>query len=92
MTMSYAGAQTVAAQYPQYSTEILAAAKTSFLAGDQQAYIAGILAVLIGAALVFIFFPKAENERKLVDGYHEQDKAMETGKSGSPKTAPAPGD
>jgi MFS family permease len=73
MTMSYAGAQTVAAQYPQYSTEILSAAKTSFLAGDQQAYLAGILAVLIGAALVFLVFPKAERERELLATYHAKD-------------------
>ena len=34
LTMSYAGAQTVAAEYPQYATQITAAAKSSFLAGD----------------------------------------------------------
>jgi len=58
LTMSYAGAQAVAAQYPQYASQITAVAKTSFLAGDQYAYIAGIIAVLIGAALVFFIFPK----------------------------------
>ena len=55
--MSYAGAQSVAAQYPQYATQITAAAKAAFLAGDQYAYIAGIIAVLIGAALVFFSSP-----------------------------------
>jgi MFS transporter, DHA2 family, multidrug resistance protein len=81
MTMSYAGAQTVAAEYPQYATQITAAAKTSFLAGDQQAYIAGILAVLIGAVLVFLLFPKMEHERELLAGYHAQD-AGEAGATG----------
>jgi MFS family permease len=75
LTMSYAGAQTVAAEYPQYATQITAAAKSSFLAGDSQAYLAGIIAVLLGAALVFFIFPKAENERKLLEEYHTQDSA-----------------
>jgi hypothetical protein len=43
------------------------------LAGDQQAYIAGILAVLIGAALVFLVFPKPEKERELLEAYHAED-------------------
>jgi MFS transporter, DHA2 family, multidrug resistance protein len=63
----------VAAQYPQYASQITAAAKASFLAGDQYAYIAGILAVLIGAALVFLRFPKLDTERKLLADYRAQD-------------------
>jgi len=82
LTMSYAGAQTVAEEYPQYADPIAAAAKSSFLAGDQQAYIAGIIAVLIGAALVFFVFPKADQERKLLEDYHVQD-AGEAAKTGS---------
>jgi hypothetical protein len=73
LTMSYAGAQTVAAEYPQYASQITAAAKTAFLAGDQYAYIAGIVAVLIGAALVFFFFPKHDAEGKLLAEYHAED-------------------
>jgi DHA2 family multidrug resistance protein-like MFS transporter len=73
MTMSYAGAQSVAAQYPQYATQITAAAKTSFLAGDQNAYIAGIIAVLIGAVLVFFMFPKKDEERKMLLEYQAED-------------------
>jgi len=91
-TMSYAGAQTVAAEYPQYAAQITAAAKTSFLAGDQQAYIAGILAVLIGAALVFFVFPKAERERGLLEEYHKEDEAAGADETGKPEAAPAPGD
>ena len=43
LEMSYASAETIAAEYPQYSTQITAAAKESFLAGDDYAYIAGII-------------------------------------------------
>jgi DHA2 family multidrug resistance protein-like MFS transporter len=75
LEMSYSGAQAVAAQYPQYATQITAAAKTAFLAGDQYAYIAGIIAVLIGAALVFFIFPKRDDERKVLVEYHQQDMA-----------------
>jgi MFS family permease len=91
-TMSYAGAQAMAAEYPQYATQITAAAKTSFLAGDQQAYIAGILAVLIGAALVFFVFPKPERERELLEEYHKEDEDSGSEAAGKPETAPSPGD
>jgi MFS transporter, DHA2 family, multidrug resistance protein len=91
-TMSYAGAQTVAAEYPQYAAQITAAAKTSFLAGDQQAYIAGILAVLIGAALVFFVFPKSQRERELLEEYHNEDESASAEGTGKPEAAPAPGD
>jgi hypothetical protein len=75
LTMSYAGAMTVAAEYPQYADQITAAAKTAFLAGDDQAYIAGIIAVLIGAALVYFLFPKKDDEGKLLMSYQEKDMA-----------------
>jgi hypothetical protein len=75
LEMSYAGAQAVAGEYPQYATEITAAAREAFLAGDQQAYLAGIIAVLVGGALVFLVFPKADKERELVEAYHREDAA-----------------
>jgi hypothetical protein len=51
LTKSFAGAEGVAQQYPQYASQITAAAKQSFLDGDQWAYTAGIVAVLLGAVL-----------------------------------------
>ena len=83
LTMSYAGAQSVAAQYPQYAAQITAAAKSSFLAGDQSAYIAGIIAVLIGAALVFFVFPRHEREQQVLLEYHQQDLAAHGTEPGS---------
>ena len=77
MTMSYAGAASVAAQYPDYAQQITAAAKEAFLAGDQYAYIAGIVAVLLGAALVFFVYPKLTEERKLLQEYQTQDTAAQ---------------
>ena len=62
LTKSFDGAESVAAQYPQYASQITSAAKTSFLQGDQWAYTAGIVAVLLGATLVFFRFPKMREE------------------------------
>jgi MFS transporter, DHA2 family, multidrug resistance protein len=73
LTKSFAGAEQVAAQYPQYSTQIVAAAKTSFLQGDDWAYTAGVVAVLLGATLVFFFFPKHAEEEALLREYAASD-------------------
>ena len=90
LEMSYSGAQAVAAQYPQYATQITAAAKTAFLDGDQYAYIAGIIAVLIGAAIVFFVFPKRDEERKVLAEYHQQDMAALQEMTAKQPAAPAP--
>ena len=76
LEMSYASAETIAAEYPQYATQITAAAKTSFLAGDQYAYIAGIIAVLIGAMLIFFMYPKKRAEKLLAEYQAEDQAAM----------------
>ena len=70
---SFDGAIAVAQQYPKYATQITAAAKSAFLQGDQWAYAAGIVAVLLGAVLVFFMFPKKDEEVALVQRYHDED-------------------
>ncbi len=79
LTKSFAGAVDTAAQYPQYAAQITAAAKTSFLQGDQWAYTAGIVAVLLGAALVYFMFPKRAQEEELLARYHAEDTARHEG-------------
>ena len=75
LQLSFASAESIAAQYPQYATAITAGAKEAFLAGDQWAYLAGIVAVLIGAVIVFFRFPTRDRERELLDQYHAEDAA-----------------
>jgi EmrB/QacA subfamily drug resistance transporter len=70
---SYASAATMAQQHPEYSKQIIAAAKSSFLVGDQWTYIIGIMAILIGAAIIFFIFPKKDEERYLLKKYHDVD-------------------
>jgi MFS transporter, DHA2 family, multidrug resistance protein len=86
LTKSFDGAEAIAQEYPQYADQITAAAKTSFLQGDQWAYVAGIVAVLIGAGIVARFFPRFEHEQELLADYQAENlRAAEQG----PGTAPA---
>jgi MFS transporter, DHA2 family, multidrug resistance protein len=75
LTKSFAGAVDTAQQYPQYASQITAAAKASFLQGDQWAYTAGIVAILLGTALVFFLFPRKDDEQRLLAQYHAEDTA-----------------
>jgi hypothetical protein len=90
LEISYAGAQSVATQYPQYAEQITAAARAAFLSGGQYAYIAGIIAVLAGAALVFFLFPKRDKERELIAQYHQEDLHAASGATAA--SAPASAD
>jgi EmrB/QacA subfamily drug resistance transporter len=75
LTKSFSSAAATAQQYPQYSKQIIAAAQQSFLDGADWAYTAGIIAVLLGAALVFFMFPKGDDEKRMLAEYHDQDVA-----------------
>ncbi len=73
LTKSFSSAADLASQYPAYSDQIIAAAKSSFLQGDEWAYAAGIVAVLLGAALVFFGFPRRDEEQALLEQYAAED-------------------
>ena len=73
LTKSFSSAANTATQYPQYAKQITNAAKTSFVDGANWAYTAGIVAILLGAALVFFMFPKREGEVELLAEYHDED-------------------
>ena len=73
LTKSFSSAEAVAAQHPRYSDAIIAGAQEAFLDGDDWAYTAGVVAILLGAALVYFMFPKHEEEEKLLAEYHAHD-------------------
>ncbi len=79
LTKSFASAEQVAAQYPQYASAITAGAKSSFLSGADWAYTAGIVAIVLGGVLVFFAFPKAREEKELLANYHAEDQSAPTG-------------
>jgi hypothetical protein len=89
LQLSYASAADLAAENPKYSSEIIAAAKSAFLEGDQWAYTAGIIAVLAGAVLVFLAFPRRAGERQLLADYHAADTAKTPSATAGPDAAPA---
>ena len=73
LTKSFSSAANTATQYPQYAKQITTAAQTSFVDGANWAYTAGIVAILLGAALVFFMFPKHDGEVELLAEYHDED-------------------
>jgi MFS family permease len=74
LTKSFSSAATAAQRYPASIQEnIVAAAQSSFLKGDQWAYLAGIVAVLLGAVIVFFLFPKGDAEKRLLAEYAAED-------------------
>lgn len=92
LTKSFAGAESVAEQYPQYAQQITAAARQAFQHGDRWAYAAGALAVLGGALLVFFLFPTRDDERRLLAEYHAVDSRGEGGGAAgaaAPASSPA---
>jgi EmrB/QacA subfamily drug resistance transporter len=85
LTKSFSSAQQIAEQYPQYASQITAAAKQSFLQGDDWAYAAGAVAILIGAVLVYFMFPRRQREQELLAEYQAQ--GDQTGSAGAPESS-----
>jgi hypothetical protein len=77
LTKSFASAANIAEQYPQYSKQIVSAARTSFVDGADWAYVAGVVAVLLGGTLVWFLFPRKQHEDELIAQYHAADSAGE---------------
>jgi hypothetical protein len=77
LTKSFDSAEAVAQQHPQYADAIIAGAKTAFLQGDDWAYFAGVVSILLGAVLVFFMFPRHEDEKRLLASYHAEDTAAQ---------------
>jgi DHA2 family multidrug resistance protein-like MFS transporter len=76
---SFSSAADTASRYPQYAKAIAAGAKESFVKGDQWAYTAGIIAIALGAILVFLMFPHKQREEALLAEYHKLDSSATAG-------------
>ena len=76
---SYAGAEAVGAQYPQYQSVIEEAARKAFLEGSNAAYAAGIIAILIAVAITWFAYPRKQDELDLVAQYQREDTQSPTG-------------
>jgi MFS transporter, DHA2 family, multidrug resistance protein len=70
---SFASAEATAEHYPRYTDQITAAAKKAFVDGQDWAYFAGIVAVMLGATLVWFMFPKKDDEERLLTEYATMD-------------------
>jgi hypothetical protein len=77
---SFSGAEQLAEQYPQYADQITAAARDSFVDGQDWAYAAGAVAIVLGAVLVATLFPGRDAERRLLASYARTDAAAGAGR------------
>lgn len=73
---SFAGAEAIAERYPQYAQQITDAARESFVQGQEWAYLAGLVAVALGAVLVATCYPGRQRERELFAEYARADAAV----------------
>jgi DHA2 family multidrug resistance protein-like MFS transporter len=92
LTKSFSSAANTASRYPKSTQdEIISGAKTAFLQGDQRAYAAGVVAVLLGAVLVYFCFPKKQEEEELLARYLAED-ALAMTRTDRNGRSPVPGD
>src|SRR5690348_4367967 len=73
LTKSFSSAAAVAEQHPKYAESIIEGARGAFLQGDAWAYVAGIVAICLGALLVATRFPNKQGERDLLAAYAKED-------------------
>ena len=89
LVKSFGSAADLAAEQPQFASEITAAARSSFLEGANWAYTVGIIAILLGAALVALVFPRRDGEQALLAAYAAEDGGAGAGDA-VPGTAASP--
>jgi len=73
LTKSFSSAENLASQYPSQAQAIIKGAQQSFIDGQDWAYFAGLVAIALGAVLVFFLFPKREREQQLLVAYQRED-------------------
>lgn len=81
---SFTSAEQVAARYPQFADQITAAAKESFVAGQRWALTVGLVAMLGGVALVWLMFPRHDDELAMLRGFAAEDAETDGGPEPEP--------
>ncbi|MBM3665057.1 MAG: MFS transporter [Actinobacteria bacterium] len=89
LTQSYSSAASLAERYPEYSEQIINAARKSFVDGANWAYAAGGIAVVIGAIIVAVVYPGLRGEKALISEYGTADAAVDDAARATPPTAGA---
>lgn len=69
LTKSFSSAAATAEKYPQYADQIISAAQQSFVDGQDWAYLAGVVAIALGAVLIRFKYPPHDRELELLAGY-----------------------
>src|SRR5690348_1952971 len=72
LTKSFSSAANLATQYPAQANAIIKGAQQSFIDGQDWAYLAGLAAITLGAAIVYFLFPKREREQELLMRYEQE--------------------
>jgi len=78
LTKSFASAAQTAERHPLFAKPIIEAARQSFVDGQDWAYLAGIVAIIGGAVVIGLLYPKHEKELALLDEYHRIDGSVPT--------------
>ena len=76
LTKSFASAEATASRFPQYASQITEAARESFVSGQKWAFLSGMVAMALGALLVWFGFPRGERETEMIAGYQREDAAL----------------
>lgn len=76
LTQSYSSAAALAERYPEYQAQIIGAAQQSFVDGANWAYVAGAIAVVVGATLVALAYPRLAGEKQRIAEYEGEDAAV----------------
>ena len=76
LLQSFTGAEQVAEKFPKFKEQIVSAATDSFLSGSNWAYMAALIATVLGAILVATRFPGKAGEAAMQAEYHEQDSKL----------------
>jgi MFS transporter, DHA2 family, multidrug resistance protein len=75
LTKSFASAAQTAESHPLFAKPIIEAARQSFVDGQNWAYLAGIVAIVGGAIVIGLLYPKHDDEIALLEEYHRLDGA-----------------